>query len=107
MGLLPRIAKLSIAATTLLALTSLPVHPDFRGPGSALTPHTAWAGGSPDETLKPPVTPPPEQNKAASVQPLASGSWLDANRQTSLRRLSLFERFELSYRLFRLFVSRY
>ena len=57
MGPLPRYAKVALASTFLLAFISLPAILPDRIPGSAIAPTVAWAGGSPDETLKPPVPP--------------------------------------------------
>ena len=57
MGPLPRFAKVALASTFLLALTSLPATLEDRIPGNGVAPTIAWAGGSPDETLKPPEPP--------------------------------------------------
>lgn len=42
----------------LIVLTALPGVWFTQVPGNAFGPATAWAGGTPDETLNPPPTPP-------------------------------------------------
>ena len=58
MGLRIRSLRISLLAATLVALTALPSSWDLQGPGNAFGPATVWAGGTPDETLNPPPTPP-------------------------------------------------
>ena len=98
MGPIPRFAKVALASTFLLALTSLPAILPDRIPGSAIAPTVAWAGGSPDETLKPPVPP-----RARSISDLR-GTDLDPSAGRSLRtaiaRLKGADRWEFFYRLF-------
>ena len=48
----------------LIALTALPGVWFVQAPGIAIGPATAWAGGTPDETLNPPPAPP---KKASSI----------------------------------------
>jgi hypothetical protein len=110
MSLLPRLAKGSFAVVVLVSLTSLPVGPASRTPGSALAPRLAWAGGSPDETLKPPTTPPDPTKKAASIRTTTGtggSARLETSQATALRRLTLRERFELAYRILRIYALRY
>ena len=111
MGLLPRLAKYSFVVAALVALTSLPVPPADRNPGSALTPRLAWAGGSPDETLKPPATPPDPAKKVASIRTIegytGGEARLETSRMEALRRLTLRQRFELAYRILRIYAIRY
>ncbi|MGE5175858.1 MAG: hypothetical protein ACM3JJ_05720 [Hyphomicrobiales bacterium] len=65
MGPLRRPVSIVLFAALALALTSLPTLRNARVTGSAFTPAVAWAGGSPDETLKPPTPPPPQASAKA------------------------------------------
>jgi hypothetical protein len=58
MGLRYRSLRFALLAATLVALTALPSTWLFQAPGNAFGPATVWAGGTPDETLNPPPTPP-------------------------------------------------
>jgi hypothetical protein len=104
MGLLPRVLRLAVGVFILLALISLPTSRVDRNPGSALTPSIVWAGGSPDETLKPPAEPPPPK-KAASfrVEPIA-----DAQRtHRTTTRFTALKRWEIFFSVFRMFATRF
>jgi hypothetical protein len=103
MALLPRIAKLALATAILVGLTSLPVPPTSRDPGSALAPSIAWAGGSPDETLNPKKGP---SSRSLTTRTSISKTW-NENREMSLQKLSLLERGELLTRIFQIFVVRF
>lgn len=98
MGPFPRYAKVALASTFLLAVTSLPAILPDRIPGSAIAPTVAWAGGSPDETLKPPVPP-----RARSISDVRETD-LDPSGLKSLRsafaRLKGADRWEFVYRIF-------
>ncbi|MEK7348772.1 MAG: hypothetical protein AABZ94_07850 [Candidatus Eisenbacteria bacterium] len=63
----PRIRSLRFAllATTLVALTVLPGTWLPQVPGNAFGPATAWAGGTPDETLNPPPAPPKKSGSSS------------------------------------------
>lgn len=58
MGLRIRSLRLALLAATFIALTALPGAWLAQESGNAFGPATAWAGGTPDETLNPPPTPP-------------------------------------------------
>lgn len=58
MGLRYRSLRFALLAALLIALTALPGTWLPQVPGNAFGPATAWAGGTPDETLNPPPTPP-------------------------------------------------
>ncbi|HSQ59384.1 MAG TPA: hypothetical protein VLT84_02955 [Acidobacteriota bacterium] len=45
--------------SVLFAIAALPGFWNHQTPGSSIGPSIAWAGGTPDETLNPPPTPPP------------------------------------------------
>jgi len=51
----------------LIVLTALPGAWLPQVPGNAFGPATAWAGGTPDETLAPPP-PPPTKSSASSLR---------------------------------------
>lgn len=98
MGPIPRFAKIALATSFLLALTSLPAILPDRVPGSGIAPATAWAGGSPDETLKPPAPP-----RARSI---SDPGRVDLNGVTSWKavrsavaRLKGADRWEFFYRV--------
>ena len=97
MGSLPRFAKIALASSFLFALTSLPAILPDRVPGSGTAPTVAWAGGTPDETLKPPVPP-----RARSISD-RKADLDDAASWTSLRsavaRLKGADRWEFFYRV--------
>jgi hypothetical protein len=108
MGFLPRVFKPVLGVVVLLALTSLPTLRSERITGSVLTPQIAWAGGSPDETLKPPVEPP---KKSAAIRPgtarigSADESALRVSN-TQRNRFTGIKRWEVYYRVFRIFAQR-
>ena len=58
MGPRIRSLRLALSATMLIVLTALPGVWFTQVPGNAFGPATAWAGGTPDETLSPPPMPP-------------------------------------------------
>lgn len=64
MGIRARSLRIALSASMLLALTALPGAWFDQAPGNAIGTATAWAGGTPDETLNPPPTPP---KKSSSV----------------------------------------
>lgn len=102
MGLLPRVVRPAVGIAVVLTLISLPTLRTYRIPGSALSPTLAFAsGGSPDETLNPPPAPP----KKASAMRLGT-SQVGAPVQSSMRKLTALERWEIYYRVFRLFAHR-
>ena len=99
MASLPRFAKVALASSFLFAITSLPAILPDRVPGSGIAPTVAWAGGSPDETLKPPVPP-----RARSI---SDGRGTDLDGATSWKalrsavaRLKGADRWEFIYRIF-------
>jgi len=94
MGSLPRFAKIAVASTFLLALTSLPATLHDRVPGSGVVPTIAWAGGSPDETLKPPV--PPRTRSISDVRDRGA-SW--ESLRSAVARLKGADRWEFFYRV--------
>lgn len=99
MGSLPRIAKIALASTFLFALTSLPAILPDRVPGSGIAPTAAWAGGSPDETLKPPVPPRASSISIARETDLDGATSWKALRSAVLR-LKGADRWEFIYRIF-------
>ena len=64
MGPRIRSLRLALSAAMLIVLTALPGVWLSQTPGNAFGPATAWAGGTPDETLSPPPTPP---KKASAI----------------------------------------
>ena len=58
MGPRIRSLRLALSAAMLIVLTALPGVWFTQAPGNAFGPATAWAGGTPDETLNPPPMPP-------------------------------------------------
>jgi len=96
MGPLPRIAKIALASTFLLALTSLPATLDDRIAGNGVVPTIAWAGGSPDETLKPP-TPPRARQISDGHEHDADASW--KSLRSAVARLKGADRWEFFYRI--------
>jgi hypothetical protein len=101
MGLLPRAVRPALGVVVVLTLISLPTLRTQRIPGSALSPTVAWAGGSPDETLNPPAVPP----KKSSAMRLGT-TQVGAPVQSSMRKFTALERWEIYYRVFRIFVHR-
>ena len=64
MGLRVRSIRFALSVAMLFALTALPGVWFNQAPGNAIGTATAWAGGTPDETLNPPPTPP---KKSSSI----------------------------------------
>jgi len=97
MGLLRRLATIAAAVALCIALTSLPTLRPHRITGSAFVPAAAWAGGSPDETLKPP--PPPlskSRQYLVQVRPSAERNDVRADRLTTVERWLLLYRVYLA-----------
>ena len=101
MGLLPRVLTIALGVTALLALLSLPSLRGDRTPGRALAPSVAWAGGSPDETLNPPPIP-PKKSSRIGAGPVQVG--VTAHR--TVPKFTALERWEIYYRVFRIFAHR-
>ena len=57
MTLLPRLSKPAVLLAVLFTLLALPVVWTQQAPWHGIAPALSHAGGSPDETLKPPPTP--------------------------------------------------
>lgn len=96
MGPLPRFAKIAVASTFLLALTSLPATLEDRIPGNGVGPSIAWAGGSPDETLKP--QPPRTTRQLVDVREHgADTSW--NSLRSAVARLKGADRWQFFYRI--------
>jgi hypothetical protein len=106
MGLLPRVFRLVFGVAVLSVLISLPALRFDRNQGSVITPSIAWAGGSPDETLNPPPVPPPPQKVSAIRIGIGQASDAQAQRR-SIRSFTALERWQLFYRVFRIFAYRY
>jgi hypothetical protein len=104
MGPLPRVCKVALGVLVLFALISLPSLRDHRTLGSALAPSVAWAGGSPDETLNPPPTPPPPPKKASRFGLGTVQVGVTAHRPVT--KFTALERWEIFYRVFRIFAHR-
>jgi hypothetical protein len=66
MNLLPRRLRLATLLATLLIVPALPVTWTDQAPLHGIAPALSHAGGSPDETLNPPSTPP---QSGSSVTP--------------------------------------
>ena len=64
MGPRSRSLRIALSAAMLIALTALPGVWFIQTPGNVIGPATAWAGGTPDETLNPPPTPPKKSSSA-------------------------------------------
>ncbi|MGE5178457.1 MAG: hypothetical protein ACM3PF_05100 [Bacteroidota bacterium] len=109
MGLLPRVSKLAIGTAVALALLSLPTLRTTRNLGSALAPSIAWAGGSPDETLKPNDTPTTTTTPKAAVfsrlDTRTSGPVIGTERAGT--RLTALQRWEIFFSVFRTFAIRF
>lgn len=69
MSLLSRFGKLPLAISILLAMFLVPVTETVHGPGSWPAATPVWAGGSPDETLNPPSTPPRARHVTVVADP--------------------------------------
>ena len=105
--LLPRGSRVAVLALAVLTLISLPTLRAHRNPGNALTPSIAWAGGSPDETLKPPDGPPP--SRSASITRLGATA-TDARTlgtQRAVTRLTALQRWHIFVSVFRTFATRF
>ena len=98
MGPLPRFAKIALASALLIALASLPAVDSNRIPGSGISPTMAWAGGSPDETLKPPVPPKTRSISKARGNDLESAASWKALR-SAVARLKGADRWEFFTRV--------
>jgi hypothetical protein len=111
MGLLPRVSKLAIGTAVALALLSLPTLRTTRNLGSALAPSIAWAGGSPDETLKPNDTPTTTTTpKVAGFRRLDTRTSVDIGTIGTERagtRLTALQRWEIFFSVFRTFAIRF
>ena len=110
MGLLPRVSKLAIGTAVVLALLSLPTLRTTRNLGSALAPSIAWAGGSPDETLKPNDSPtstttPPKAARFSRLDVSTSGQVVGTARAET--RLTALQRWEIFFGVFRIFAIRF
>lgn len=108
--LLPRVLRLAVLTLALLTLISLPTLRSDRNTGSALTPTIAWAGGSPDETLKPPDSPPPSTPpKSASITGFGTASTDAATIGThrAYTRLTALQRWQIFVSVFRTFATRF
>lgn len=108
--LLPRRSRVAVLTLALLTLISLPTLRIERIPGNALTPSIAWAGGSPDETLKPPDAPPTTTPpKSAAITRLGysgtDATTLGTKRSTT--RLTALQRWQLFVSVFRTFATRF
>lgn len=101
MGLLPRVLTIALGVTALLALLSLPSLRSDRTLGSALAPSVAWAGGSPDETLNPPPVPP---KSASRIGQSTVQAGVSVHR--TVPKFTALERWEIYYRVFRIFAHR-
>lgn len=97
MGPLPRFAKIALASSFLFALTSLPAILPDRVPGSGTAPTVAWAGGTPDETLKPPVPPRARSITDRKVDLDDAASW--KSLRSAVARLKGADRLEFFYRV--------
>ena len=98
MGPLPRFAKIALASSFLFALTSLPAILPDRVPGSAIPPTVAWAGGTPDETLKPP-TPPRARSISDPRRIDLDGATSWKALRSAVARLKGADRLEFFYRV--------
>jgi hypothetical protein len=64
MGFRIRSLRLVTCILAFFAIAALPGLWSHQNPGSTLGPAIAWAGGTPDETLNPPPTPPQQTSKS-------------------------------------------
>lgn len=101
--LLPRLIRIAVGSLVLLALISLPMLGASRIQENALTPTIAWAGGSPDETLKPPDTPPPPPSSGAGTITAVSS---DSETLRTSTRLTLEQRWMIFFNVLRTYVAR-
>lgn len=108
--LLPRLLRTAVYSLVLLALISLPMSRSSRNPGSALAPSIAWAGGSPDETLKPPDSPPPDSStkKSAAITRTGTTTFQDGLvTHRPFTRLTALQRWQLFFSVFRTYATRF
>lgn len=108
--LLPRLSKTAVCSLVLFAVISLPTFRPFRTTGSALAPSIAWAGGSPDETLKPPDSPPPPSTptKSASITRVGTDAYGPTLApQRPYTRLTALQRWQIFFSVFRTFAARF
>lgn len=73
MTLLPRLSKPAVLLAVLFTLLALPVVWTQQAPWHGIAPALSHAGGSPDETLKPP--PSPTGKVAALNRPTTTVRW--------------------------------
>jgi hypothetical protein len=66
MGLRLRALRYALFVLVFFAIAALPGSWNHQTPGSSHGPAVAWAGGTPDETLNPPPTPPSGAGKKSS-----------------------------------------
>ncbi|HEU4725507.1 MAG TPA: hypothetical protein VFU59_09460 [Candidatus Eisenbacteria bacterium] len=87
----------------LIALTALPGVWNFQAPGNAFGPATAWAGGTPDETLNPPATPPKKSSSVGFRGDFSTSTPRSAitDRSSGFARLSTIERIKLIWTIVR------
>jgi hypothetical protein len=113
MGLLPRVSKIAIGTAVVLALLSLPTLRTTRNLGSALAPSIAWAGGSPDETLKPNDSP---TSSTTTPTTLLAARRFDTRTSVDVgttgterprTHLTALQRWEIFFSVFRTFAIRF
>lgn len=108
--LLPRSTRVAVLTVALLTLISLPALRIDRNMGSALTPSIAWAGGSPDETLKPPDAPPTTTPPKSAAVTRLGYTGMDATTigtKQSITRLTALQRWHIFVSVFRTFATRF
>ena len=112
MGLLPRVTKVAVLVISLVALISLPsVRVDIDRAwisGSVFTPSIAWAGGSPDETLKPSDTPtPPTPTPKTTAARITLDADVNGTRTMTYAKLTTLQRWHIFVSVFRTFALRF
>jgi len=94
MGFQIRSLRLGLFTVLLVAMTAIPSAWYFQAPGTAFGPIACWAGGTPDETLRPQPTPtaakrtltvPPRGGDYSRRSDLAPKARIEAGESANLR----------------------
>jgi len=90
-----------LLAATLVALTALPSTWLFQAPGNAFGPATAWAGGTPDETLNPPPTPPKKSGAFRWDPSIKTSAVTVVDRSSRRTNITMFNRLKTAWAIVR------
>lgn len=106
MGHRIRSLRVAIVAASFIALTALPGTWSAQVPGNAFSPTAAWAGGTPDETLVPPPTPPKKAPSPHGLSVVKPGTPA-AERSVTGARLSSLQRWIIAWNVARAMALRH